>query len=390
MASSRPWRPTRGRGDGSPAAKNDLEISVLAEPPLGPARIVTQARWHLVHGVVVQCNSHELQSLRDFSIAKGVIASKHKCMRRLTSPKEVPIAFGKDNSERSHETAATPISAASTPSPTAKPAAENANTDLSPTTPPKSTTGDTTASKGSTDNNLGDVSSGFLSPTDQETRAPQIPIASSAAAKSTEAVATPKSSIFQQHMSRIAAASRLDRARNRAASMPLPASESFAATSSTGQSLSSSSPPTNTRSTRTEDDSDNTESKDHHINRTDTIQPRPSFRPRTVTKGSGDAATPSGEDKTPSRPRRGSLLDNLSPSLRFASILLASRVKKSTATRLKRNSGAHSDIAALSVDALNAENSDMATFVNDGGADGSQDAMEDFPQASSPVSATQT
>jgi len=65
-------------------------------------------------------------------------------------------------------------------------------------------------------------------------------------------------------------------------------------------------------------------------------------------------------------------------------------VKKSTATRLKRNSGAHSDIAALSVDALNAENSDMATFVNDGGADGSQDAMEDFPQASSPVSATQT
>lgn len=56
-------------------------VNVLSFGPFGPAQLISNARWHLVQGYVVQCSPQQLANVQNISVENGVLVGKYKCMK---------------------------------------------------------------------------------------------------------------------------------------------------------------------------------------------------------------------------------------------------------------------------------------------------------------------
>ena len=69
----------------------NLKVKVFRPAPLGPARVVTQARWHLVKGFAVQCDPENIADLQSAECHGGIIGGTFKCLARQTRSTNLPV-----------------------------------------------------------------------------------------------------------------------------------------------------------------------------------------------------------------------------------------------------------------------------------------------------------
>ena len=343
-------------------SEHDVSAQLLQRPPLGPARVLTRARWHLAQGYVVHCPPDSLIKVRDVSVRNGVLNGQHKCLVRQTHSEQLPLesdhcggvldadpfaaaeGLGGNTNINSH------ILPVGKPTNTSQPQQQQQQQQQQRQRRPR-------VVRRASQPVLLLPSSSLFDHSYPGREAEQQRLSSPSSSSSSSSSSVTARAQQQQKMAR---GPELFRARATSLpsglGLPQPAAVGGHRTSTrsanvhehVGVGISDHGRPTvSTPSLFDFDPRERLNSKMFGGNAT--TPPRSSSADetetlnRTVRKGMGDAGTPASAaaagtlaSATPtSRPRRGSLLDHLSPSLRFASILLASQVKKSTAKTVK-------------------------------------------------------